>query len=143
MARGYPDFEGNKSGLYLKPEWAAKEGTDKTFIAGGVMASFSNYVVFNYTVPVGKVLYLNAASFSLYATAVANADHNQIGAAVIYNATVPAIPVDLAYLGGNGGGAIVFPKPVILKAGEVLVGQLVSKADHSCTGWLSVSGYEV
>ncbi len=56
MAHGYPDFEGDKSGLYLKPEWAAKEGQDKQLTGSTASLGTGYSTILSYAVPTGKVL---------------------------------------------------------------------------------------
>lgn len=73
MARGYPDFEGNKSGLYLKPEWAAFEATDWN-VAGGALGFAPNVltvIVFD-TVPLGRRIYITQFSFGVAVGTIGN-----------------------------------------------------------------------
>jgi len=141
MAHGYPDFEGDKSGLYLKPEWAAKEGTDKSFYANRIAATFGQAppAAF-YLVPVGKTLYLNGLSFGVRANLVADADNNQMGSAYIIDTTTGDI---YGYVGGNGGGCVVFPKPIVIPGGDVVAYPVVCQANHACDIDVTCWGYEI
>ena len=72
MARGYPDFEGNKVGLYLMPEWAAKEGKEWSKIVVGANKAFGTSANGSYLVPAGKTLYITQASWQSVASAAAD-----------------------------------------------------------------------
>jgi hypothetical protein len=140
MAHGYPDFEGDKSGLYLKPEWAAKEATDKNFqaYASNVVWGFGATV--SYTVPVGKTLYITELTFRCYSFAMANADLPQHVWAFLINATAGVTPVDI---GGNGGGQVVLNKPVVFTAGQLMTLEVWPGANHACNVGITAQGYEV
>lgn len=138
MARGYPDFEGDKSGVYLTPEWAAKEGVDKTIVVSKQDAAWGEFGSTTYTVPTAKTLYLNNMSFTIHAENAADYDHSLYGVAwLVIGATT------YATLGGLGGGSVTFPKPVKLVAGEVLGVLVANYSNVDCRLVVTVAGYEV
>ena len=57
MARGYPDFEGNKSKMWSSLDWAAREGVDTNLsgVSGAVAANVIVQIV-TYVVPAGFTL---------------------------------------------------------------------------------------
>ncbi len=140
MARGYPDFEGPKSGIYLKPEWAAKEAIDKSLIAVNPVAAFGDYATLSYTVPVGKTLYITKCSFYLCADAAADGDKDQVCVGQVYDLTTNSY---LWQQGGNGGGGIGLPKPAVAPAGHTLQIRCTSFANHTSEAGIYVGGYEL
>lgn len=140
MARGYPDFEGEKSGVFLKPEWAAFEGEDKNFDGRDTNKPRNTGVAVVYLVPVGKTLYLDHLTFGIWANLAADADNNQMGHAYIYNASTVIYHVEL---GGNGGGAITLLKPIVILTGQTVQIVLQNRANHNCEVYVHAGGYEV
>jgi len=140
MARGYPDFEGDKSGLYLKPEWSAKEARDKNFGLTMANKASGEYVAGSYAVPAGKTLYITGLSFSINGTEAEDRDNNQVGEAVLL---LFAGLLTRAILGGNGGGGIALSKPIVFEAEDVMYILLYNYANHNCGGYLTLWGYEV
>lgn len=140
MARGYPDYEGNKVGLYLIPEWAAKEGTDKSFYGFGTNVAVGDSAVVNYTVPAAKTLYISAAAFAASAYADANADLNQVAWFRIVDTTTGDVFV---YIGGNSGGQITFPKPIVIPAAHQVSIRLFNQSNHTLNLRFTAQGYEV
>ena len=140
MARGYPDFEGGKSGVYLKPEWAAKEGVDKNFTrASGVQKAWGQEDFLTYTVPAGKTLYIVQASLSVSAVFEADADNNQLAD---FEVGIFGVRT-LAHFAALGGGTIVFPKPQVIEAGQVFRVNSRCRSNHKVVLVFSVTGYEV
>lgn len=135
----YPDGSGHQVDLVTRAEWAAIEATDKNFalLASGMPAGYGGLMVYN--VPAGKTLYLTQASFMSYVPAAANAELNQICGLVIINNTTGAF---MWRQGGNGGGAVVFGKPLTINAGEQVQFTVYNISNHVTDVALSVGGYE-
>lgn len=140
MARGYPDFSFTGAGVYLMPEWKAKEGYDKDFEAEDATLSFGQEVYDTYTVPVGKTLYITQIGFALIPNVVANSEKEHWCLAQIYN---PNTAERIWIQGGNGGGWASFTKPIVIKAGTTIWFVLIAYPDHTCTGFIYAGGYEI
>ena len=138
MAKGYPDYEGGKSGLYLMPEWAAREGLDKniTVISGSL--GFLDTAETEYIVPIAKTLYIVGMSFGSRADAEADADKNQMA---LVDLTIDT--QYLSFLGGNGGNGEPFNKPMVFAGETTLKLRVWGYANHNIHVWASCWGYEV
>ena len=127
-------------GVYLQPEWSALQGIDKNFYISGVNKGWSDGGFASYTVPAGKTLYITNAVWVAYAYAQANADLNQMSELQLMNWTDN---IQLARIGGNGGGIVTFPKPVKITAGKAFYMYVTCWANHALTLLGCVNGYEV
>ena len=134
------DIDAQSVGIYTQPEWAAKELIDKNFIATATNLTFGQLAYGSYTVPGTKALYLCGMSFSIYASASADADINQMGMAYLYNETDIIV---LAALGGNGGGGIAFTKPIRVAANKEFRYYCASYANHEASVIITTWGYEL
>lgn len=136
----YPDFEGGKSGVYSVAEWAAFEGNDKTLIHTGTNKASGLGSVGSYAVPSDKTLYIISLSFEIHATNATDRDNNQTGVAALYRATPLTI---YCYFGGNGGGSILFGRPIKFATGEGVRYGVSNWSNHNCDYYITVWGYEV
>ena len=134
------NIDAQNVGVYLQPEWAAKTGIDKNFLLTASNKTYGQYTEGAYTVTSGKTLYICGASFAIQASAAANADLPQIGYVNLMNYTDT---IYLAYIGGNGGGSVTFPKPVSVAGGKSFRYYLQVFANHACEAELSIWGYEI
>jgi hypothetical protein len=127
-------------GIYLQPEWAAKVGVDKSFnwaslnLGEGLSASLP------YTVTAGKTLYITQLSFYSHAVDVANADLNQMCMGYITDNDDAA---NAWYQGGNGGGGVVFSKPMAFEGGHTVNFAVMNCSNHHTKSGVTASGYEV
>jgi len=126
-------------GVYLQPEWAAKEGEDKNFHSSGNVTADGGSVNVTYTVPTGKTLYIGGLSTAIYAQDIpTDYDHflyNQCGIAVA--------GTNIAGIGGLGGTLITFQKPIVANAGEEIIALSVNRSNIACWASVSVWGYEI
>lgn len=136
------DIEAQSVGLYSYPEWAAKEGEDKNFSATGSLKGWAEYVREEYTVPTGKVLYICGMSFAIFASLGDDYDHHLHFSGSLYDAT-DATPVLLAPLGGNGGGSIIFSKPIAFTADKKMRLNLMNASGVDCNLYAACWGYEI
>jgi len=126
--------------LANQAEWAAQKGAGVNKTAFGEEVATGGNAYTSHTVATGKTLYICGLSFYIFATAPADGDKNQIGYAYLRNHTDNK---ELAYIGGNGGGGITFPKPIELVAGKVLRAYVVNWSNHVCDIGVSTWGYEL
>jgi len=127
-------------GVYLQPEWAAKEGNDKNFYLTAVNMGWHEGVYASYVVPSGKTLYLCGLSFRIAAADAANYDHHLYGYASLIDWTAD---INLATIGGLGGGGIPCPKPVTIPEGHEFKLELYCEAGVDCHLLASSWGYEI
>jgi hypothetical protein len=139
MASGYPDYEGSKQKVYLTPEWAAKEATDKNFVSAIASGGFGTGTGVVYTVPAGKTLYITQFSFRCTALNVADGDSNQMCESYIKDNTTGAI---LWKQGGNGGSGMTFSKPQVIASGHQVGFYVGSFANHDTVYDICGGGYE-
>jgi len=141
MAKGYPDFEGDKSGLYLKPEWAAYEGEDKTFTLVAANKASGAWIFLAYDVPLGKTLYISQCTFYSWAFLAADRDNNQMCRFDIQR----LLPGAAFYsrMGGNGGGQAAYTKPLVFEAEERAYFTITNVANHSSNIGFCAVGYEI
>ena len=134
------DIKAQSVAIIDQPNWAAINATDKNFIlaSGGLAWSANAYGT--YTVPANKTLYLCGMAFTSYAGSAADADSNQMGMIFLFNVTDS---VNLPCLGGNGGGSVVFSKPIKVAANKQLKYAVYNWANHNVIMWASVWGYEL
>ncbi len=125
-------------GIYLQPEWAALQGTDKTFTSASVNVAFLDATYVSYTVPAGKTLYITGLSFANRAYSQADADNNQLCECIIQDGATSVF-----YQGASGGGSISLSKPIVIAAGHTVTMYLYNAANHNTTCSLVVLGYEV
>jgi hypothetical protein len=127
-------------GVYLQPEWAASQQTDKNFRASQADLSYGCYGLATYTVPTGKTLYITHIGGYSYAYTTSYADQNHMMAISIYDETAPGY---LFETGGNGGAFANFSKPLRVPAGHTIWFMAWVWANHNCNVSVSASGYEV
>lgn len=140
MARGYPDFEGGKAGLYLVAEWASFEGTEKTLHATAVDKGYWESTAIEYEVPAGKVFYCSKIACAIVASNAADGDKNQICDMSMGNLTEG---VSYTEVGGNGGAIAVHPVPIAFPAGDTFAVTVRNCANHDCNIYISAEGYEI
>lgn len=120
MARGYPDWEGGKSGLYGTRDWAAVEDDDLSLVASANIAGGATVNVIDHTVPVGDVAYVDGAVLSV--------EFEGRFKLIIGGITVFAILLEYTegFTGGRMGGRLshVFSTPKKAIAGEHIVVEL-------------------
>lgn len=138
MARGYPDYEGNKAGVYLKSEWAAREGrslvlsnsADTIVRGGGISAGMA--------VPAGKRWVINEVGGSSVSWNAADGELNQM---CFLQLAVDGVAV--LQLGGNGGAYAPLSEPIELTAGQLVGVALQNMANHDSSLFVFAHGYEV
>jgi hypothetical protein len=140
MAKGYPDYEGDKQRVYLAPEWAAKEAVDKNFLAYLASGDFGDGPNIDYTVPADKTLFITQVGWSCLAAIAANGELNQMCSLLVYNATTVTFVWDV---GGNGGGSSIFNKPITVTTGQRVIIYCTNKSNHACEMYVTAGGYEV
>lgn len=138
MVSGYPDYEGGKSKLYSGADWAALEAYDQNFFSFLANVLFNMATWVGYVVAAGRTLYITQISFSSHATAVADADNNQMCEGYIFDATTA---LWLYRRGGNGGGSEAFNKPIVGIALHTILMGCNNWANHNCDLSVSVEGY--
>ncbi len=140
MSRGAPDYTGMKVDVVLRPEWAAKEGTDKTFHAVEADVAFNIETSAVYIVPAGKKLYIIDFAFIIVAFNAADGDLPQIGYMDINDVTSG---VTFLTLGGNGGGGMSLAVPIVIPGGHAVAFAVTNFAFHNVLQSLSAHGYEI
>ena len=126
--------------LWLQPEWAAREGNDKSFYLEAGNKGWAECEVLYYEVPAGKTLYINSMTFMVVSYEPANADKDQMGLMFCEDSTTGLRRI---YQGGNGGGASSFPTPIVIPAGHKVAFAVCNRANHSCEIRLVAIGYEI
>lgn len=140
MAHGYPDFEGDKSSIYSKPQWAAVEATDLNWLIADAVAAFGEFVSTTYNVPVGSTLYITHTAFSSHAVVAADGDNRHSVFAQIQDATTATA---LFVQAGDGGGYASFTKPLVIVGGHQFHMAVICYANHNCTIGMMVAGYVI
>ena len=138
----YPDYQGEKAGLFPEAEWAAVEGRDRQLIVIGLNVATGGSVNTEYLVAAGRTLYINGVAFSSSAVIAADRDNNQIAEAHL------AEFIALGWLtreviGGNGGGELSLPKPRVFPAGARVRLYVYNWANHNCKLEAVARGYEI
>lgn len=134
------DIETQSVAVKNQAEYAALTGVDKNFSTTADNKATGQSVYGSYTVTTGKTLYICGLSFVICAYAAANADLNQIGHGYLNNYTDG---LNFGDLGGNGGGSIVFSKPIAIAAGKEFRYYCVNLSNHACNLYIAAWGYEV
>lgn len=137
----YPDFEGPKSGLYLSPEWAAKEGTDINLIAVNANIHVDSEVYLDYTVPAGTTLVINQMSIQMSGAAYADRELNQM-CEVALDETVGGLWLPRERVGGNGGASLPLNKPRVFIAGQLVRLRGINHSNHNCDIAAIAAGYQ-
>lgn len=135
MAHGYPDFEGQKSSLYLVPQWEAFRSEDKDLVGAANVAATWEDTVLTYTVPSGKVLYI--VSWGCYIRVLNTAVIGRL------RKTAGAVITNHGLSGGMGGFSVQCPKPVVFAAGEVLSVLAWNLTAAAASVWAYATGYEI
>ena len=128
-----------KVGLFLQPEWAAKQDTDKNLYKSGQLNDFGAGGSINYQVPGDKTLRIQSADCALVPLAAADADKQAHFWFTIWDSTDN---IHYSNVGGNGGAHMDFPKPIVIPGGHIVYAQIISRADYTTLYYLNAFGYE-
>ena len=142
MARGYPDYEGDKVGVYSIDEWAAREGYDINEYTTVNNIAINGSWDLDYIVPANRELYIVSINIGAFATVDADKDNNQM-CHVTLKKILPLPIVVMASRGGNGGAGIVFRKPIRFTAGQTVQLTGHNRANHNQNMSINMQGYEV
>lgn len=134
------DWQDQYRGVFLKPDWEAKEGRDKTFETALMDQGFNNSSSVSYTVPAGKTLYITDYTFYARATNVADADSPQMCLGHLRNVTD-----NLSYMlqGGNGGGGGTPVVPIVIPENKEFRATIYVYGNHNMNAGILTRGYEV
>jgi len=134
------DIEAQSVGIYLQPEWAALQGTDKNFESGWTNLAFGEYAYVTYSVPEGKTFYICGISGGLRPSAAGNAEKMLFGTLDVYDT---GSGLFAPHIGILGGGSIVLSKPKVVAATKVVQFSLTSYAADTVVGNVTGWGYEL
>lgn len=127
-------------GVYLQPDWQAKEGRDKNFRIEGTARGWLEGGYIAYIVPTGRTLYITGMSIVVRPSLASNSVYNHNATAYIYNATNS---IFLAQISGFGGAGLTFSKPFSISTGKVFRLYIYCYSNFDCelTGY--AWGYEI
>jgi len=134
------DIDAQSVGVYLQTEWETKEGHDKNFRSSGTSKNWGGNTYFEYEVPAGKTLYITGVSYAIFPDAAADYDHHLHFWLEMYQLLPLNRYVDI---GGEGGGAIMLTKPIVIPHGKAVQGKITNKSNVSCTVVVCAWGYEI
>ena len=134
------DIKAQSVAIKSQGEWSPQAGQQKYFRVSGSSVAVGGSAAADYTVTAGKTLFITHFGGSMYGTAAADRDKDQVCYMNIMNNTTAII---LAELGGHGGGGMVLPTPVKIPAGEVFRYQIWNFSNHVCEVYLTAGGYEI
>lgn len=132
-------FNAQSVGVYLQPEWATKEGKDKTFLFSGVNKAVDDSVSDSYSVPAGKTLYITSIQASTYASASAEADKPQHFLAGIWT---DSGSFDVRF-GGSGGAVLSLPQSLRTGIADQVNFYIYNFSNHICNLGINAQGYEI
>lgn len=133
-------FNAQNVGVYLEPEWAAKEGLDKNWHRVISAQAYGIGEGITYVIPAGKTLYISGFACRATADDIANANEHQTFSVEINNYTDT---VNLISFGGDGGGGLSLNKPFAVEGGKTVKFQAWNWAAHTSSFRLTVWGYEI
>jgi len=136
----YPDYQGEKVGIFPEAEWATREGFGVDIRQYTLNVAPNALIFAQHIVAGGRVLYITQFGFSSAANLVADADNNQICRGDIINFVTG---VWYWLQGGNGGGRAVFSKSLVFLAGTTVHFRCANRANHNCDLGVYAGGYEI
>ncbi len=132
-------------GVYLQPEWAAKEGTYKCFHAEDVV-NFGDFVTITYVVPVGKELRITSGSYAVFPIAAADMTNQVLAYASILSQVYQSLNwnnfefiTDVT----GAGAPLMFPTPLVVASGERLKAAVQNRTNCQAGLLINAVGYEV
>jgi len=138
--RDYPDYQGEKRGVYTPAEWAAFEGEDITIFGTDAPMDFGESVITTYTVPPGRTLYI--VRYSASVRGFLEADNNRflyiwfrlrdVTGAIVY----VSIPANI----GVGDNLAI---PVVIPENHQLEMRTWNDGTDNCVLEHLVGGYEI
>ena len=140
MAHGRPDYSPTAVDVVLRPEWAAKEGVDKSFQSSSSPRTFGQSFFVSYTVPLTKTLYIVHFGIRNVPVAAVDGDKNQICEGRIVDFTTSTT---LWNQGGNGGLGIAFHKPIVIPGDHRVDMYAYTFAAHDTNLGLYAAAYEI
>lgn len=127
-------------GVYLQPEWAAKEDLDKSVRAYGTNKGFEASAATSYNVPAGKTLYIVSVSFIQHVNTATDYDHHLWGEVHLIDDTSG---VTLYKIPGHGGGNLILPKPAVIPAEHTFQLYIINYSNVNCYLDGVALGYEI
>lgn len=134
------DWQDQYVGVFLKPDWEAKENHDKSIGTALFNQPWMESSHVDYTVPAGKTLYITDYSFTGYAANAADADVNQSCMALLQDLT--AI-IDYVFSGANGGGGGPLSVPIVIPENHTFRAAVYVTGNHNMNALIYARGYEV
>lgn len=136
------NIDAQNVGVYLQPEWAALKILDKNFYAVNTVAAWEEYAKTDYEVTGGGDLYICGVSCVINPNTNTDYDHQLHFRVKVsdYSDTTEDV---LVTFGGNGGGSVVLPKPIVIPDGHHLWSWIISNTNVPCTIGISTWGYQV
>jgi len=119
------------AGVYLQPEWSAKQETDQNFSGSAVIGAGATAILIDYTVPSGKTLIINDL-------AIVRNDETGPAHLELYDRTAG---VRLLNLAGELGAAMSLVKPKRIPGNHRVTVDGYNFGSTSATYWASMGGY--
>lgn len=133
-------FNAQNVGVHLQPDWAALQGQDKNFSYWAVNKAWGESIGLEaYLVPEGKTLYITGIQVAIFAANQADADLPHHFYAEVTNDD----ETFKVQLGGDGGIAPNFARPLRTDGGVFADFWLSNESNHNCDLHLCVQGYEI
>ena len=127
-------------GVYLQPEWAARENLDKSIRAYDTNKPFEGSASTSYVVPAGKTLYIVSVSFIQHVNAAVDYDHHLWGEVHLIDMTTGATLYKVA---GHGGGNLILPTPAIIPGEHEFQLYIINSSNVNCYLDGVTLGYEM
>jgi len=134
------DIKAQSVAIKIQAEWSVQAGQHKFFRNTGSNVATGIGCEWTYTVPTGKTFYITHFGGSIYGTAAADRDKDQICYMRVKNDTTTTT---LAEVGGHGGGGMVLPTPIKIPAGQTVSYGLWNFSNHNCEIFFTLGGYEL
>lgn len=133
------DIVAQQVGVKIEGEWQSHQGNWKSRQAYNTSLAGNGSYFDSYVVPSGKTLYITGMGFACHSTSISNYDHFIRGSMHIYCAGVGGY---LAMLGGESGGAVPFPTPIKIPAGNTVLLYGQNFSNMNVYHWVNFWGYE-
>lgn len=133
------DIEAQSVGIVLNPEWEVVAGHGKCIRGWVEHPTFGEHdTAIDYTVPDGNTLYIYVLQSHARSYLVTNADKLHT-----YHINITLGGIGTIFLGGHGGNNIPLNVPLKITAGNHVLFEAWSYAEHSINIYCSLIGFEV